>query len=174
LFSALRDKAIEEGLSEAEQLERIRLEQDRDDREPRLQRLLREAVTAQGDLDIDHVLATWDELTAQKLLAYEDVKQALLALYAAWQAVFYVHHLQEEHWAKLPRAGSSLSTFPGGPELAQWLTSRMPFAWQGILTSAEQQAWRIDWEAVLDVDPGLKPLEHSAVGRIRDRPPRIA
>jgi hypothetical protein len=45
----------------------------------------------------------------------------------------------------------------------------MPFGWQGVLTSVEQQAWHIDWESVLDVDTGLKGLHSTTIGRIKER-----
>ena len=165
----LRDKALDVGLSAEEQVERMVLEQARDDREPRLQRLRREAILAQGDVDIEPVVASWEGLRAQKDAAYAEVQRAIGHLYEAWRGVFAIHLEQEQHWATLPREGSSLSSFPGGPELAQWLTSRMPQGWHGLLTSVEQQAWRIDWESVLDVDVGLKPLHSTTVGRIQDR-----
>ena len=90
-------------------------------------------------------------------------------LYRAWQEVFHIHQAQEEEWAKLPKAGSSVSTFPSGAGLAQWLTGRMPFGWQGILDSAHQEAWAINWPSVCDVDPGLRPLEETSIGRIQEQ-----
>jgi hypothetical protein len=167
---ALRDKALEEGLSADEQLERIRLEQDRDDRDPRLKRWLREATTAQADLNIDTVVATWDALVAEKLAAYEGVQRALVAFYQAWLPVFAVNHKQEEMQASLPKAGSSVTVVKSNPELAGDIESRLPAGWRGLLTSVEQQTWtQIDWPSVLDVDAGTKPLERIATGRIGDR-----
>jgi hypothetical protein len=165
----LRDKAIDVGLSAEEQVERIVLEQAREDREPRLQRLLREAVTAQDEVNLQEVVASWDALVAEKDAAYTQVQLAIAALYAAWHQVFHVHLQQEQAWAKLPRSGSSSSTFPGGSELAQWLTGRMPPRWNGVLNDPHQQVWHIAWAAVKDVDPGTKPLHETSIGRIRDR-----
>jgi hypothetical protein len=165
---ALRDKALEEGLTASEQVERLTLTQSREDREPRLRRLQYEATIAQGDLDIAGVLASWNGLQAQKEAAYREVQRAIAGLYSAWQQVFHIHHEQELEWAKLPRQGSTLSSFPSAPELAQWITGRMPFGWGGILNDPHQHVWSVNWEAVEDVDPGTKPLHETTMGRIRE------
>jgi hypothetical protein len=166
---ALRDQSFERELSREEMLERVVLERTREDREPRLRRLELEAAAAAEAVNIAEVLSIWDGLRAQKAAAYVGVRDAITNLYLAWQEVFHVHQLQEEEWAKLPRAGSSLSAFPSGAGLAQWITGRMPFGWSGILDSAHQQAWQIDWAAVFDVDPGLKALHETTIGRIQEQ-----
>jgi hypothetical protein len=165
---ALRDQSFERELSREEMLERVVLERTREDREPRLRRLELEAASALEAVNIQEVLASWAGLLAQKTAAYAQVQRAIATLYEAWQEVFHIHQLQEEKWAKLPKAGSSLSSFPAGSELATWITSRMPGGWRGILDSPHQEAWVIDWASVWDVDPGLKPLEATSVGRINE------
>jgi hypothetical protein len=166
----LRDLAVERDLTTAEKAERRDLEDARVDRDPRLKRWLREATTAQADLNIDTVVATWDALVAEKLAAYEGVQRALVAFYQAWLPVFAVNHKQEEMQASLPKAGSSVTVVKSNPELAGDIESRLPAGWRGLLTSVEQQTWtQIDWPSVLDVDAGTKPLERIATGRIGDR-----
>ena len=165
---ALREKAVDVGLSSQEQMERLLLEQAHEDRGPRLQRLQREMATAEDTLNIEDVLSVWDGLVAQKHADYDRVVRAVDDLLSAWKALFHTHQQQEEEMARLPRAGSSLSSFPSGPELAQNISSRLPRGWDGTVNSAHQQAWRIDWAQVLDVDPGLRPLETSAVGRVKE------
>ena len=85
---ALRDKAVEAGLSTDEQLERLRLERDREDREPRLRKLLYDATTAQGELDIEQVIVRWDEIATQKDAAYALAEQLTRALHHAWRRYF--------------------------------------------------------------------------------------
>jgi hypothetical protein len=165
----LRDRAIDVGLSAEEGVERLVLEQQRADREPRLRRYQLEAMSAVDELNIAAVLAVWDDLIAQKEAAYAQVQAAIAQLYQAWQAVFHVHRLQEEEWAKLPRSGSQLSTLPSGAGLAQWITSRMPHAWDGVLNAPYQESWQISWSQVFDVDPGLKALEETSIGRINEQ-----
>jgi hypothetical protein len=166
----LRDKALDVELSREEMLERLVLERAREDREPRLRRMQIEAASALDELNIQQVLAVWDDLIADKQAAYTRVYEAMGVLRDAWKSVFEVHLRQEQEWATLPKAGSSLSTFPSGSELAGNLTSRMPFGWQGILNATyPEEPWHINWALVWDVDPGLKPLEATSIGRINEQ-----
>ena len=165
----LRDTLAERSLTPAEGLEQLQLERAREDRAPRLRQWQYEAQVAQQDLDIDQVVSGWDDLVAEKEAAYQAVEYVITGLLATWKRVFEVHRKEEEAWRLLPTDGSSLSTFPSGSELALWITSRMPRGWDGILTDQHFLVWDIDWASVKDIDPGLKPLEHSSVGRIRDR-----
>lgn len=165
----LRDKSLDTELSGQEQLERVQLERSRDDREPRLRRLQREAVLAQEEIDIEEVLSVWDALVEQKQADYVQVQRAMQVLLGAWKALFATHQRQEEAMARLPRAGSTLTSFPSGAELAQNIGSRMPGGWHSVLNSSPEMVWGVDWSMVKDIDPGTKPLSGMAVGRIRDR-----
>jgi hypothetical protein len=166
----LRDRAIDVGLSAEEGMEQLVLERAREDREPRLRRYKLEAASALDEVNIAEVLAVWEDLRAPKAAAYVTVQNAIAALAQAWKGLFTVHQRQVEQWATLPKAGSSLSDFPSGEGLAQWLSGRMPHGWDGILNAPyPEESWGIHWPLVWDVDPGLKPLEKTSVGRINEQ-----
>jgi hypothetical protein len=167
-LEVLRDKATDTGLSHDELIERMALEYARVDREQRLQRLQYEVGIAQDEIDTQQLLTEDDELRAEKAANYAEIERCTNALMLAYKALFQTHQKQEETRGALPRAGSNLSHFPSGPELAQNIATRLPRGWDGTVNSAHQQAWSIDWHTVKDVDPGLRPLEETTVGRIRE------
>jgi len=163
----LEAKAKDEDLTPEEKLERLQLERNRPDTEARLRRLQYAMATAQDDVDTESVLTEDDALRAEKVAAYAKIELCTDLLVLAYKELFRIHHQQEEVRARLPRAGNRSSDFPSGAALAMNVTSRLPRGWNGILTTT-LDAWRIDWGQVQDIDPGLKPLEETAVGRIKE------
>ena len=142
--------------SEAEIQEQVALERQRVNYEQVLQRLERELTADKARVDVEAVVETWSPTVEAKRQAYDMLVVAIMDVAAAVDRIAQVHREQEQQLARLPREVHTRLGFPDVKSLLANVASCLPADVRDVINSRPLS--RGEFEAVLDVDMGLRPL----------------
>jgi hypothetical protein len=152
----LETKGVTFVLSEAEIQEQVTLERQRVNYEQVLQRLERELAADKARVGVEAVVEAWSPTVEAKLQAYDMLVMAIMDVAAAVDRIAQVHREQEQQLAQLPREVHTRLGFPDVKSLLANVVSRLPADVRDVVKSRPLS--RGEFEAVLDVDMGLRPL----------------
>jgi len=152
----LETKGVTFVLSEAEIQEQVALERQRVNYEQVLQRLERELTADKARVDVEAVVETWSPTVEAKRQAYDMLVVAIMDVAAAVDRIAQVHREQEQQLARLPREVHTRLGFPDVKSLLANVASCLPADVRDVINSRPLS--RGEFEAVLDVDMGLRPL----------------
>lgn len=152
----LETKGVTFVLSEAEIQEQVTLERQRVNYEQVLQRLERELAADKARVGVEAVVEAWSPTVEAKLQAYDMLVVAIMDVAAAVDRIAQVHLEQEQQLARLPREVHTRLGFPDVKSLLANVASRLPADVREVINSRPLS--RGEFEAVLDVDMGLRPL----------------
>jgi len=152
----LETKGVTFVLSEAEIQEQVTLERQRVNYEQVLQRLERELAADKARVGVEAVVEAWSPTVEAKLQAYDMLVVAIMDVAAAVDRIAQVHLEQEQQLARLPREVHTRLGFPDVKSLLANVASRLPADVRDVINSRPLS--RGEFEAVLDVDMGLRPL----------------
>jgi hypothetical protein len=152
----LETKGVTFVLSEAEIQEQVTLERQRVNYEQVLQRLERELAADKARVGVEAVVEAWSPTVEAKLQAYDMLVMAIMDVAAAVDRIAQVHREQEQQLAQLPREVHTRLGFPDVKSLLANVVSRLPADVRDVVNSRPLS--RGEFEAVLDVDMGLRPL----------------
>ena len=149
--------------SEAEIQEQVALERQRVNYEQVLQRLERELTADKARVDVEAVVEAWSPTVEAKLQAYDMLVLAIMDVAAAVDRIAQVHREQEQQLARLPREVHTRLGFPDVKSLLANVASCLPADVRDVVNS--RPLARGEFEAVLDVDMGLRPLAPRVIER---------
>jgi hypothetical protein len=149
--------------SEAEIQEQVALERQRVNYEQVLQRLEWELTADKARVDVEAVVEAWSPTVEAKLQAYDMLVLAIMDVAAAVDRIAQVHREQEQQLARLPREVHTRLGFPDVKSLLANVASCLPADVRDVVNS--RPLARGEFEAVLDVDMGLRPLAPRVIER---------
>jgi hypothetical protein len=160
----LETKGVTFVLSEAEIQEQVALERQHVNYEQVLQRLERELTADKARVDVEAVVEeAWSPTVEAKRQAYDMLVVAIMDVAAAVDRIAQVHREQEQQLARLPREVHTRLGFPDVKSLLANVASCLPADVRDVINSRPLS--RGEFEAVLDVDMGLRPLAPRVIER---------
>ena len=128
---------------------------------PIIERLQQEVAQAQQRADIAGMLQLWGPLVQRKIEAYADFLEALQEVRKCFAIVLELHREQAGLVEDtLPREAQAQLSFPDPTTMGQRIVGRLPRGSTNleVLLLLPESLHGLDLAAILDVDPGTRPL----------------
>jgi len=166
-LAELHAKEFEDGLSDAEYVERLANERRVTDLEPLLERAAKEVRAAQETLDLEAWQATDEENVALVNQRYDELYAELLVLREKFGALLTAHVRAEQYNLLLPAVLRDKRNMPTGNAVLQNFASIMPTAmgWHDILSGPLGMVPVASLEAIKGQDTATQPFNPLVVNR---------